>query len=125
MEVEEKKETKSQKPVRGGKRAAKEEIDDTKTKQPKVEATTNSVTTTPPKSQEPVKEFMSPLASTKKLANSARSFLTPVKNTPSKALITPRSLKPSQGKILPKIPLQFSYDDKPVEKKVVISKEER
>lgn len=96
---------------RGGKRAADTKIDDAKAKQAKVveETSPTDLPKTPPKT-ETAKEFMSPLLSTKKFAASARTFLTPVKNTPGKAIITPRSLKPVQGKILPKSPLLFSFD---------------
>jgi hypothetical protein len=107
-------------------------IDDSKTKQAKVTdekpEPVESIVEEAPKT--PVrdateKEFLSPLQSTKKFANAARTFLTPVKNTPGKALITPRSLKPAQGKILPKSPVVFSFDPQPAKPKTEVPQNER
>jgi hypothetical protein len=139
MEVEETKP--AAKKGRGGKRAAVNNLEEGKsTKQAKIgdanameaeakeevnEEAKEDGPKTPPQSQAPPKEFLSPLMSTKKLANAARTFLTPVKSTPGKALITPRSLKPAQGKILPKSPLVFSFDSKPQPRKSEVAKDER
>jgi hypothetical protein len=113
MEVETKKPAK-----RGTKRvAATPLVEEPKPKEAKVEEREISPVrekSPVPTNSQPYKDFMSPKVIREKLAHSARSFLTPVKDTPSKVMITPRSHKP-QGKILPKSPFLFNITD---EKKV-------
>jgi len=105
MEIEETK----LKSTRGTKRVGSNiEEEETKPKSTKLEETPEKFV-----KQEPPKDFQSPLVKGNKfhLASATRSFLTPVKNTPSKTMITPRSSKPT-GKILPKNPIQFNIEEK-------------